>query len=278
MPELPEVETICRALQSKVKGETICNVNVLHNQVIEPLDAASYRSALLGSTLTSFARRGKYIIGTLSTPGFIIIHLRMTGQLHWTEPAVPLLPHTHLIFTMTSGNELRYVDIRRFGKVRYQFNIEEDPTLACLGTEPFDAELTPHSFHQLLQRRHSPVKAILLDQSILAGMGNIYADEALFTAGLHPERHASSLSEEECTELLRAIRFVLEESITHRGSSMRDYCNIDGIKGTYQEMWRVYRQTGSPCPRCGNAIRRITVRGRSSHFCPVCQPADGRLR
>ena len=277
MPELPEAETIRRALAERVTMQRISSVEVLHPKVIEPLDAASFRQAVQGAQLTKMRRRGKYLLLDLDREGLLVVHLRMTGQLHFIPPALKgeelpeLLPHTHLILGMESGAQLRYVDVRRFGKVRYQRCPEEDETLAQLGPEPLDEDFTASDLHAICLLHKAAIKAVLLDQALLAGLGNIYSDEALFLSGIHPERSAASLSEEEVVRLHEAIRFVLMESIEYRGSSLRDYCNIDGERGSYQERWRVYQQTGEPCPICATPIERLRVRGRSSHFCPHCQ-------
>ncbi|MCL2497214.1 MAG: bifunctional DNA-formamidopyrimidine glycosylase/DNA-(apurinic or apyrimidinic site) lyase [Symbiobacteriaceae bacterium] len=276
MPELPEVETICRALQERVAGEQVAEVTVLHPKVVQPRTPEDFAGKVTGCLLSQIKRRGKYLLLELERQGeragLLVVHLRMTGQLHWvTAKDTPLMPHTHVLLHMASGKQLRYVDTRRFGKVRYQEDIAEDPTLVALGPEPFDPLYTGEELWRRCQRHSGAIKGVLLRQDIIAGLGNIYADEALFLAGIHPKRSARDLTEDEAVNLLHHIRVVLEESINYKGSSMRDYCNIDGVKGSYQEHWRVYGQKGKPCPLCGTPLERITVQGRGSHFCPVCQ-------
>lgn len=281
MPELPEVETIRRAMAAKVIGEEIERVEVLHAQVIEPMDAEAFCAALQGKRFVDMARRGKYLLCGLQSVAdevdraLLSIHLRMTGQLHWLDTeraqAQELLPHTHLRLHFRSGAELRYVDIRRFGKWRVLRSIEDDPSLAALGPEPLGDAFSAGYLQQLCRGRKLPIKSLLLNQTGVAGLGNIYCDEALFLAGIRPDRPASSLSPEECAKLRETIRFVLQESIENEGSSLRDYCNIDGRRGSYQEMWRVYQQKDKPCPQCGTAIERIVLGGRSTHLCPHCQ-------
>ena len=273
MPELPEVETIRRALQERVRGETIQRIEVLHPDVIAPLCSDDFCKALQGAALINILRRGKYLLCELDKPGLLCIHLRMTGQLHWLEDpsSAPLLDHTHLILHMVSGKELRYVDVRRFGKMRYLRDIAQDPTLLSLGLEPLDEELTASLFHKTLGRYKSAIKSVILRQDVLAGMGNIYSDEALFLAGIHPQTRSDMLDTDTAQKLLAAMRQVLLESIECHGSSMRDYCNIDGVRGSYQERWRIYHRTGQPCLTCETKIKRIKVGGRSSHFCPKCQ-------
>ena len=280
MPELPEVETICQALRNVLPGQVIERVDVLHKQVIQPLSEEEFIKALEGAVLNEVTRRGKYIICRFSSPvsetklNLLVIHLRMTGQLHWADWAdeqKDFEPHTHLILHFKSGSVLSYVDVRRFGRWRLYQRLEEDATLASLGPEPLGEDFTITYLQSALAERSMPIKALLLRQDVIAGLGNIYADEALFLAKVHPERAARSLGIEEIECLWYQIRFVLEESIRLGGSSMRDYMNIDGKRGHYQEHWRIYRQTGKECTECGGVIQKTKIGGRSSHFCSNCQ-------
>ena len=273
MPELPEVETIRLALADRLVGQTIQKVEVLHPSIIAPKTPKEFAAQLQGGCVTSLSRRGKYLLWHMQKQGkdagTLVVHLRMTGQIHWLDQPEPLAKHTHLVLHLSSRAQLRYIDIRRFGTWNY-YPISE-PIPLQLGPEPLGEDFSVEYLLSICVRRKRAIKALLLDQSLIAGLGNIYCDEALHRAGIRPETPANALERHHMEALKIAIREVLEDSLAHGGSSMRDYCNIDGKKGMFQEQWRVYHRQGEPCPRCGAIIERSVVGGRSSHYCPQCQ-------
>ena len=276
MPELPEVETIRQSLSPHLTGAGIRGIRALHPAVLLP-EADMFCNVLPGLMIRQLRRRGKYLVLDLDQEWSLVIHLRMTGKLLWKARPEPPAVHTHVVLQLADDSELHFNDVRRFG--RWQL-VEtpllcQVPGLCTLGPEPLDPEYSEALFAQRLQgREKSKLKSLLLDQTFLAGLGNIYADEALFLAGLHPLRTAGSLSPEETEALARACRRVLEAGIQHRGTTLRDY--LDGLeqKGEMQNFLQVFDREGQPCPRCGAEIRRSKIAGRSSYFCPVCQRPD----
>lgn len=272
MPELPEVETVRRSLAGKVTGETIAEVQVLSQRAIRPLAPEVFASQLVGKTIVELGRRGKYLEFHLSDETTLIIHLRMTGRLILAGPAAPYDKHTAVVLTFESGRQLRFVDQRKFGVME----VVQDPGEASegylmLGVEPLDPGFTVDYLAKVLHGRTGKIKSLLLDQRLIAGLGNIYADEALFRAGIHPQRSAGSLSDTEVLRLHRAVREVISEGIRYRGTTIRDYVDGYGTAGSFQERLQVYGREGEPCPNCGAALLRVKVAGRSSFHCPNCQ-------
>jgi formamidopyrimidine-DNA glycosylase len=216
-------------------------------------------------------------------PGDIVVHLKMAGQLVWCRPGEDLGPtrtkHTHVVFHLDDGHELRYIDLRHFGRVYFPPGNAADPvlsrtlrTIQTLGPEPREGGLEWESFRRKLARRHARIKPLLLDQAFVAGLGNIYADECLFRAKVHPLRRASTLTDAEAAAIYEAMREVIGEAIDRHGTSVRDYVDGEGRRGMFAEELQAYGRTGQPCPRCGEPIERLMIGGRSSHFCPKCQP------
>jgi formamidopyrimidine-DNA glycosylase len=275
MPELAEVETVARGLRP-LAGRRILAVRFGKTDFIEHPDLIE--SLLPGSRLVEVRRHGKMLLfefvsaapASSPSPLWLIVHLGMTGQLVIHDAAHPAAPHTHVWFSLDDGRELRYTDIRRFGHIRIASTEELATIVAPLGADPL--ELTEAEFRRRLGTRHARVKALLLDQHVLRGLGNIYADESLWRARLHPMRQGSDLSEEELGRLWRAIRAVVSEAIRLGGTSISDYVDALGRQGGYQKRLRVYRRNGRRCPRCGETIKRLIVAGRGTHFCPRCQP------
>jgi formamidopyrimidine-DNA glycosylase len=277
VPELPEVETVVRDLRPYVRRRKIVNVRVGRRPLRLPW-RASWNRHIIGRTLVSVRRRGKWILLELEGDSYLVIHLGMTGQLTAAPAAAPLENHTHVVFTLDGPRQLRFRDIRRFGSATFF----PDPDAldafflaSGLGPEPFD--LSAECWREKLLRTRRSLKAILLDQRVVAGVGNIYADESLFEAGLHPARAGASLAPEEAERLRHAIVAVLEKAIRLRGSSIRDYVGGSGLKGGFQEEFCVYGREGLPCPRCGTAIVRVRLAGRSTHLCPSCQTRNGTI-
>jgi formamidopyrimidine-DNA glycosylase len=268
MPELPEVETIARGLHKCLAGDRIDEVWIGDKSNLLKSPASEIARVLRGSRIEGFRRVGKHIVGELATangPAQWVIHLGMTGRCLVCEPAAEQAKHTHLIATLASGRELRFVDPRRFGKLQ----VLEGHQFEAPGTEPIAADW--EQFVQLFKGRKTPIKSALLNQSLLSGIGNIYADESLFRAGLRPRRRAASLTRADLLRLYDAIQQVLAEAIIAGGSSISDYVDASGGSGLFQLQHRVYQRTGQPCLVCGSGIKRVVVAGRSSHYCPRCQ-------
>lgn len=275
LPELPEVETVRRSLEPLITGATITGVAFGDfTGSIAGMSSEDFAQAVTNRTIQRLGRRGKFLLIHLSGDWTIAIHLRMTGELRLQYSADPPLPHQHLTFTLDGDRRLGFIDVRKFGRLRLLDTIELDGLNRSLGPEPLDeTSLTPAEFHTRLQQRKRAMKPLLLDQTFLAGIGNIYADEALFEAGIHPLRPASSLSSEEATALLAAIRSILGDAIAHRGTTLRDYRDGLGNGGENQHHLRIYHlHDGEPCTRCGTPISRIVVGQRGTKFCPQCQP------
>ncbi|HXU22347.1 MAG TPA: bifunctional DNA-formamidopyrimidine glycosylase/DNA-(apurinic or apyrimidinic site) lyase [Verrucomicrobiae bacterium] len=273
MPELPEVETVARGLRAVLPGRRILSVRLGKTDFIE--DPAALEQCLPGCRITAVRRHGKFLVLDLD-PGrtddgrpSLLIHLGMTGQLVVRPSEAPAMPHTHVFLALDDGRELRYTDIRRFGRMRIVQDGEHESTLGELGLDPLEA--TEKEFSAKLRGRRARIKALLLDQHVLRGMGNIYTDESLWRAHIHPARLGSTLKLAELRNLYRAVRAVLLEAIRLRGSSVSDYVDSDGQRGEFQLRHRVYQRTGKKCFRCGTKIRRAIVAGRGTHFCPRCQ-------
>ncbi|QGG49083.1 DNA-formamidopyrimidine glycosylase [Heliorestis convoluta] len=273
MPELPEVETVRRTLEKKVVGHKIEGVTIKLAKMVSSLPGEDFAETLLGRTIEAIKRRGKYLIFQLSGDYSLVIHLRMTGRLVASPKEEPLLPHCHVIFQLSQEVELRYSDVRQFGTLtlRPSNQLTDLSGLMSLGPEPLSEDFTVQIFLKALSQKKSKLKPLLLNQHFLAGLGNIYVDEALARAGLHPDRLAQSLQEEEGQKLYQSIQEVLREGIEARGTSFRDYVDGEGQKGDFQNQLWVYGREGEACRRCHEKIIREKRAGRSTHFCPCCQ-------
>ncbi|MGQ9572459.1 MAG: bifunctional DNA-formamidopyrimidine glycosylase/DNA-(apurinic or apyrimidinic site) lyase [Dehalococcoidia bacterium] len=270
MPELPEVETIRRDLLPRVVGRTITGVRVVAGaeRIVRWASPAEFARALSGQRIEDITRRGKYLLFRLSDGRYLIAHLRMTGAVLHRAESAPEDPYLRICLSLDDGSELRYTDLRTLGSM---WLVEEaEAVVGKLGPDALE-ELTSQAMHLLTERRSASIKAVLMDQRALAGLGNIYSEEALFTAGIHPRRPAKSLGDGEVQRLHTAIGEVLVEAMGHRGSSFRDYVDAEGREGRHQWHVKVYRRTGEPCYNCGTPIERIKLGGRSTHFCPRCQ-------
>jgi formamidopyrimidine-DNA glycosylase len=270
VPELPEVETIRLDLLPHVVGRRFTAVEVLPGaeKVVALPSPAEFRRALPGLRIEGIERRGKYLLFPLSDGRNLIVHLRMTGALIHRSADSAADRYLRVRLALDDKTELRYTDVRKLGMMW----LVVDPTLVVgkLGPDALEA-LLPTTLRSLLDGRRAPIKVALMDQTRLAGLGNIYADEALFLAGVHPRRPAGSLTAKEIGRLHSAVGEVLQEAMGHRGSSFRDYVDAKGQEGEHQLHVRVYRRSGKPCYVCGAAIERIKLGGRSTHFCPHCQ-------
>ena len=274
MPELPEVETVRRRLEPVLVGRRFERVEIRDFRLVRPYEPAEVAAELDGERVAALERRGKYLIVRFETGRVLLIHLRMTGSLrHAAGGTLQDDPHRRAVVRLDDGSDVAYRDVRRFGTWELFEPGELDTYLAArLGDEPLDARFTAARLGKLLAGRRAPVKAALLDQRTLAGMGNIYVDEALWRARIHPLRPAEGLGRAELRRLHRAVRTALEHGIARQGSTLRDYVLPDGGAGSMQDEFRVYGRGGEPCDRCGTAIAKIRVAGRGTWFCPVCQP------
>jgi len=269
MPELPEVETIARGLQELLIGRQFIGVRVGWENLVARPTVEEFKRGLVGQRILGVKRRGKYLVFTLSSGGSLIVHLRMTGRLLIKNADDELDKHDHLIFELDDARELRFNEVRKLGRVYLVDN--EDEVVGDLGPEPLDDDFAPADFAALLSGRRGMIKPLLLKQQFMAGVGNIYADEALFAARIHPERRADTLTAEEAEGLYHALRQVLRQGIENRGTTLTAYRDAEGREGENQDYLRVFRRTGQPCPRCGTPIERTVVGGRGTYFCPKCQ-------
>jgi formamidopyrimidine-DNA glycosylase len=278
MPELPEVETVRQSLLAHAVGHTITAITVRDFPgVLAGADPQAVDAALRGLTITDIRRRGKYLLFDMDDGSTLIIHLRMTGQLTHLPHAAPPGRFEHLAIELDSAVDLRFSDQRKFGRIIHASPEDVARLSARLGPEPLSDAFSAAELRASLARRSGPIKSVLLDQRLVAGLGNIYVDEALFRARLHPLRSSRSLSPEEIRRLHRAIRVVLREGLEHRGTSISTFRDGAGREGRNQLNLRVYGRgrRGEPCPRCGHPLRCIVVGGRSSHYCGYCQPPGG---
>jgi len=286
MPELPEVETIARGLHKRVAGDAIESVWLGSKPQTMKSRPAEIAATLEHTRITQVRRMGKHIVFDLERNGKVqaslpakgrmrrialgprsqwIVHLGMTGRMVVCEPSAEIARHTHAIVTLASGHELRFVDPRRFGRL----SVESEGNFEAGGVEPLEVE--KERFLALFRGRKTPIKSALLNQKLLRGVGNIYADESLFRAGLRPRRRVSTITRAQLERLYLAVQVVLKEAIALGGSSISDYVDADGEEGFFQLRHRVYGREGEPCLVCKTPIKRVVIVGRSSHYCPHCQ-------
>lgn len=277
MPELPEVETIRRDVEKEFAGKRVKKVDVAGARAVRRhRDAAEFAAQLDGRRLTAAQRRGKYLLLRLDNGDVLVVHLGMSGQLLRADPKEALAKHTHVVIWFTGAPQLRFVDPRTFGEMfvtRPEELEKELPELAHLGFDPLDEQMAWTRFSQLLAARRTKLKPLLMDQRFVAGIGNMYADEILFTAGLRHDRSSDSLTPQETRRLYRSMVETLQEAIKHRGSTLADeqYRDIFGEVGEFQRLHNVYSREGEACPRCRSRIVRVKEAGRSTYFCPKCQ-------
>lgn len=269
MPELPEVETTVRGLRRNLLGRSIVGVYNNWPRHIVNVSVEELRDRISGAKIDSIHRRGKYLIFTLSSNESLVIHLKMSGSLAFVDQVEPTDPYAHTVFNVGGKHELRFHDVRKFGRVYLVQQSSE--IVGDLGPEPLDESFSPELFYTMLHGKKRLLKPLLLDQTFIAGIGNIYADEALHWAEIDPRRQSDTLSKLESDTLHMGIRHVLNLAIERNGSSISSYRKPDGDPGNMQDSLKVYGQAGMPCPRCGNKIERIKLGSRSTHFCPACQ-------
>jgi formamidopyrimidine-DNA glycosylase len=272
VPELPEVETIRRQLAPHLEGRTVLDVEILDWRWTRPDPPAAVRDGVRGARVQRLRRFGKYLVWSLSGERHLIMHLRMTGTLLLNPAADPI--HTRVRFQLDGGHRLIYVDPRRFGTGHIALgDAARDAYLAArIGVEPLTPAFTAEHLRSIADGRSAPVKAFVLDQRRIAGVGNIYADEALFRAGIHPLRPAGRVSRSQWVRLRDAIEAVLLDGIDAKGASIDDFRHLDGARGSFQDRFLVHRRAGEPCPTCGRVIRKIVVGGRGTYVCERCQP------
>lgn len=270
MPELPEVETTCRGIRPHVVGRMIHSVNVRCRQLRWPVPEQV--DAMAGKRISGVSRRAKYILMDLEQGGTVIVHLGMSGSLRICGNEVALRPHDHVVLQLDDGNELRYHDPRRFGCWLWTASDpSEHPLLAKLGPEPLSREFDGRGLSEICKKRTAAIKQVIMDAHTVVGVGNIYACEALFAAGIHPRRKASRISRRRLDVLVDCIKEVLQRSITQGGTTLRDFLREDGQPGYFRQQLAVYDKEGKACMNCGKPIRRIVLGQRSTYFCPGCQ-------
>jgi len=273
MPELPEVETTRLGLLEHLDDAVIEKVEVREPRLRYPVDASRLRQAVEGHRITSIERRGKYLLCHLDHGIVLMFHLGMSGSLRFVEPHEPVHKHDLVIFHLSDGRQLRFRDQRRFGLVDVVSNgeLETDPRLRDLGIEPFSDEFNAETLHRLSRGRKKPVKNFLMDGHVVAGLGNVYATEALFHAGVRPTRSVGRISQKSWQRIVRAVRMVLRAAIAKGGTTLSDFVGSDGNAGYFQFELYVYGRAGEPCKKCGTPIRRVVLVGRSTFYCPKCQ-------
>jgi len=280
VPELPEVESVRRAIAPVLVGRRFDRVRIYDARLVRPFEPSEVAAELQGERVAAVERRGKYLIVRFESSRVLLIHLRMTGNLLHTPPdSLPDDVHRRAVVTLDNGSDVAYRDVRRFGTWLLLEPGESEPYLATkVGEEPLSERFTAARLAERLRGRRGALKAALLDQRTLAGLGNIYVDEALWRARINPLRPAGSLDPGEVRRLHRGIRAALEHGLARQGSTLRDYRLPDGSSGSAQDEFHVYGRGGEPCDGCGTPIAKTTIAGRSSWFCPDCQPAQAASR
>ena len=273
MPELPEVETIVADLRPHLVGRTILRAELAFPTIVRHPEPEEFVDAIVGMNIESVGRRGKYILLHLSHDLLLVVHLGMTGQLRLVDETTPLEKHTHAVLFLDDGRQLRYRDPRRFGRLLLgtQSALVEARKMPRLGPEPIDSDFTADELYRRLLKRKAPLKAVLLDQTAIAGVGNIYADESLHRARLRPDRIAGTVSKRSAARLHESLRESLRTAIANRGSSVDTYRDAWGELGGQQERLLVYGRAGQPCFTCGRPLRAVRIAGRTTVFCTRCQ-------
>ncbi|MGM0602926.1 MAG: bifunctional DNA-formamidopyrimidine glycosylase/DNA-(apurinic or apyrimidinic site) lyase [Bacillota bacterium] len=273
MPELPEVETVVKGLRPLIKDRRITAVTISEKKIIAYPEVDKFKKEVTNRKIEDISRRGKYIVIHLENDRELIIHLRMTGKLLVKECEKFRDKHTHVIFHLNDEQELRFNNIRKFGRI-YLINADQPEKAggyAELGPEPLSDDLSLNGFKDMFKNRRGVIKSLLMNQKFIAGIGNIYADEILFRSGLDPERKADTLTESEIEKIYSNMREILKKGIIYGGTTFSDYVNAFGEKGSFQEELQIYQKEGEECRRCGSIIEKKRVGGRGTYFCPGCQ-------
>ncbi|MCI6001947.1 MAG: DNA-formamidopyrimidine glycosylase [Tenericutes bacterium] len=272
MPELPEVETVKENLKKRLINKKINDVKVLYNNIIAYPDTNTFEKILKNRTVKNITRRGKFLIFDLEDY-YLLSHLRMEGKYFFKNKNDKINKHEHVIFNLDNNQELRYMDTRKFGKMYLikKENIDTIGPLKELGLEPFDNDLTSNYLKEKLKNKIIPIKTVLLDQSIITGIGNIYADEILFLSHINPLKKSNTLKEKELNNIIKYTKEVLNKAIAKGGTTIHSYTSVDGVIGTYQDSLFVHNKEKEHCPICQNQIKKIKVGGRGTYYCPHCQ-------
>jgi formamidopyrimidine-DNA glycosylase len=269
MPELPEVETVRRTLERLIVGEKIEKIDIIYPPIVQ-MDGTQFKQAVQGQTIQAIHRMGKYLIFLLNQHA-LVIHLRMEGRFYLFDQDHIITKHEHLIFHLSSGKQLIYHDVRKFGTMDLLTitNYQQEEPLCRLGKEPQD--IIFDDFYQTIKKRQTEIKAILLDQHVISGLGNIYVDETLFRSKIHPTRKGTSIKKDEVHRILESAKWVLGEAIKQGGTTIRTFRVMEGVHGRFQHELAVHTKVGEPCPICGTPILKIKVKGRGTYVCPTCQ-------
>jgi formamidopyrimidine-DNA glycosylase len=273
LPELPEVETVTADLRPHLVGRTIVSCDLRFPAIVRHPSPPAFAAGVTGRRIEAMSRRGKYILHHLDSGELLVVHLGMTGQWRYVDPGQEEPDHLHAVFTLDDGFQLRYRDVRRFGRLLLgsEQELVGDRKMPRLGPEPIDPSFSATDLYRRLHVRRAPLKALLLDQMVVAGVGNIYADEACFQARVRPDRPANTLSRQAVGRLRKALDESLRRAIANRGSSVADYRDAWGEVGRQQEELQVYGRAGQPCVRCGRPLALVRLAGRSTVFCRHCQ-------
>lgn len=272
MPEMPEVETVRRGLISQVKGRKITNVEIRYQNLITG-DVGQFKEFVTGTTITDIGRRAKFLLIHLDNGYTIISHLRMEGRYRISADSSAIDKHSHAIFTLDNGQKMIYNDVRKFGRMQLwnTDDLENNKSIQKLGPEPLSTAFTFNNLKPRIMRHRKDIKTVLLDQSVMSGLGNIYVDEVLWKVKIHPETPANHLNDTDIQNIIEVSNEEMEKAIASGGSTVRSYVDATGHKGNMQNSLKVYGKEGTPCPRCGTDIEKIKVGGRGTHFCPKCQ-------
>lgn len=272
MPEMPEVETVRRGLISQVKGHQITHVEIRYQNLITG-DVEQFKELVTGATITDIGRRAKFLLIHLDNGYTIISHLRMEGRYRISADPSAIDKHSHAIFTLDNGQKMIYNDVRKFGRMQLwkTDDLLNNKSISKLGPEPLSDAFTFDNLKPRIMRHRKDIKTVLLDQSVMAGLGNIYVDEVLWKVKIHPETPADHLNDEDIQNIIEVSNQEMEKAIAAGGSTVRSYVDATGHKGNMQNSLKVYGKEGTPCPRCGTEIEKIKVNGRGTHFCPHCQ-------
>lgn len=272
MPEMPEVEIIAADLRPLVRGKRIVSVDLPDPSAIRaPRALCEFRTRMTGVKVVDLDRVGKYLVFGLDSGDELVVHLRMTGRLIFDKGGGEEMERERVALRFADGSVLRFIDLRRLGTVHLVERASDLEGVAAMGADPLGPRFTAGHLLDLLRGRTARIKSLLMDQRFLAGLGNIYANEALYRARIRPTRRAHTLTERDVRQLHRAIRHVLRKGVAHGGASVRTYRRPDGSAGRFQETFAIYNRAGAPCPTCGNSIKRIVLAGRGTYYCPRCQ-------
>lgn len=271
MPELPEVETIRRELEEKISSEKIKEVIINLAKPIKTPQAPEFKKKLTGKKIKGAKRHGKFIILEIEEGDFLLIHLKLTGQLIIEKSEAPVEKHAHIIFRFNSGKDLRFIDLRRFGTMHLVDKLEKVKAYQELGPEPLEPSFSPEKLKEIIGNRPTKIKQLLMDQTRIAGIGNIYAAESLFRARISPLRPAKTLKDNEIKKLHQEIQQVLKEAIKYKGSSVDEYVTTEGKEGEYKDKLLIYGLDKTTCPVCKGKVKTIRLGGRGTNYCPRCQ-------